>query len=300
MDKHGQPWFNSQLISIDTERWVTAALFGITLWGGVSNKWLVLVGFVLVITSHVRSRAINLADEQRARRRIFQTNPIIENGSVVIVLSTVATVVRQHRPNIIADPIIAYSVTVGTLGILILLIERFSTGEYFAWWGERALENAEPDMDKFWTFIAAWCFKLSAREFSRKEVRRIRSRQRHLPETFNPIGLKRNPPTPERSWILTFAGWLVSVGRALVFVVGFTILTVVGYNGVTAVALTVFVLFTSSFLADQIKYIYFYQLLRDGFKTVSADDTMPERFIQMSREYWIATLLSFGIILTKF
>jgi hypothetical protein len=296
MGGYESSWSATQETRINTERWVTAALFGFSLWGVVSNSWLILIGVGLVMTTHIRARALNQDDEQRAQRRIFLTNPIIEIGSVVVVFYLIATVVREYRPVVIADPLVGYAGAAIVLSLLFLLIERFSTGEYFAWWGERAIENAEDDTDGFWTFVASWCFKLSDREFSTEDMRRIRSRQRLVPGRFTPGGWRQQPPTPEWSWAFTFIRWLVSAGRVFAFFFGIIIIMMMGYSSVAAWALTTFVYVASSVLADNIKYIYHYQPLRDGYQAVPTRESWIDALVQLTRQYWVATVLSFSVV----
>lgn len=270
--------------------------FAFSLSGLVLNPLVIVFGIGLWLTSFVRSRVVNHEDAKQAGRTMFVSSPLLIQLSIVITYFTIATIVHRFLPTNMAGQVLAYAGVFFVVSLLVLVIEHWAIGEYFYWWGNRAIEQAGENMDGFWAYVAHQCFKFSNYEPSKSEKRKMWSRQRSTPGPFTPTNWQTTSPTPELSWILTIIAWLANFGHGLAFLTGLLFFLYNGFGLAVATILTSVVFFASSFLSDQIKYFYFYWPLRDGVSRYESGESTVDRSVIEARSHWFSTLLSFVIL----
>lgn len=215
-----------------------------------------------------------------------------------ISLHTLVIIVNYSLANVsTTQKVYAFAGLCLLVAIILIAAESLFVREYFAWWGDRALEKAQPDEEAgFWEFAASHCYRLSDRDQEEAEINQIRSRQRKTSDPYVPLAWNHNPPDPELTWMITIVEWLFSSGRLLTVLVGLALFELAGFSFIDALGLTLVVYFAASLLADQIKYYYFYWPLRERTEPEVNATTFGERFVMTLRCYWISTILAVCIV----
>ena len=129
-----------------------------------------------------------------------------------------------------------------------------------------------------------------------KNKKKIRAQQRKNPTEFEPSTNEYNPPSFERSYLIRILQELLAWKRSVPIGVGIAFLYLQGSGIMMAFGGGFLLWLGTSFLADHVKYMYYFRPVEDGIYKSPDGKTQKDRFLQAAQSYWIANILGICIV----
>lgn len=298
-------WRDSQNKRIRVETLLTGVILALVSVWSFSNPFMLGMFVVLASLQLIRSRALNTDDKEFEKRRFRITNPILVQGSILVVYYSIFRgLQRTHHAGTFSETILWFTLICIGISLGILLMEWFGHAEYFEWWKDRAEEKATEDDTGFWRYIACKCKAVSPIATTPAEyeiqMRQVRSKTRLVEGSYQPLPSAQNPPEPEWSWLKPILREARAWQRWLPIVVGVGFFLAQGFGWWSALLWSTGVWFASSLLADHIKYLYAFRPVRDGYYEFPSPKTMPGRILREAGSYWMSTVLVFIMMWSVF
>lgn len=296
-------WYKNQSKRLGREKELTTVLAGtagLVGWVG-STPILFAVAIGLPLIHHIRSRSVNTEKKEFAEERLAVTNPFLVLATLTATFYLVSRATLQIEWTIsLFNNLLLFCSLCIAIGFTILLIEHYSSSLYFDWWSERAVERGKIRNSKFWFWISYHFKSFSPKDVSEekqlKEKKKSRAQQRQTPEPFRPPVGEYESLSFELSYLVRILQEFLVWKRLLPIIIGVLLLVIQGFGIFIAFAGSFLLWLSTSFLADHIKYMYYFRPVQDGVFNYPEIKTWRDRFVQESQSYWVANILGIGIV----